>query len=211
MTDDITIGNNIIMKKLLTLFSALMLSLSAQAAQFEEGTHYTTLDVKKAKTSTVTEFFSFYCPHCYKFEGVVENLKKSLPKDASFEKVHVAFMGSNMAVPMAKSYAAMIALDAEETMVPEMFKQIHDLRQAPKDEEALRQIFLDTGIDAKKFDAAYNSFAVNSMQKRFDKQFEASTLTGVPGVLVNDKYIVKPGSIKSYEEYNQLVNYLLDL
>ncbi|MDN3613224.1 thiol:disulfide interchange protein DsbA/DsbL [Vibrio gallaecicus] len=199
------------MKKLLTLFSALILSLSAQAAQFEEGTHYTTLDVKKAKTSTVTEFFSFYCPHCYKFEGVVENLKKSLPKDASFEKVHVAFMGSNMAVPMAKSYATMIALDAEESMIPEMFKQIHDLRQAPKDEEALRQIFLDTGIDAKKFDAAYNSFAVNSIQKRFDKQFEASTLTGVPGVLVNDKYIVKPGSIKSYEEYNQLVNYLLDL
>jgi thiol:disulfide interchange protein DsbA len=49
------------------------------------------------------------------------------------------------------------------------------------------------------------------MQKRFDQQFDASTLTGVPGVLVNNKYIVKPDQIKSYEEYNQLVNYLLTL
>jgi len=199
------------MKKLITLFSTLILSLAAQAAQFEEGTHYQVLDVDKAKKPTVTEFFSFYCPHCFKFEAVVENLKPSLPENASFEKVHVAFMGSNMAIPMAKSYATMIALDVEKKMVPTMFSQIHQLRKAPKNEEALRQIFLDNGVDAKKFDAAYNSFAVNSMQKRFDKQFEASTLTGVPGVLVNNKYIVKPDNIKSYDEYNQLVNYLLTL
>lgn len=199
------------MKKLFTLFAALVLSVSAQAAQFKEGDHYTVLDVEKAATPVVTEYFSFYCPHCFKFEGVVANMKKSLPDNAKFQKVHVAFMGNNMAVPMAKSYATMVALNVEETMVPMMFKQIHMLQQAPKNEAELRQIFIDNGVDAKKFDAAYNGFAVNSMQKRFDKQFEASTLTGVPGVLVNNKYIVKPDNIKSFEEYNQLVNYLLTL
>ncbi|EGA66390.1 thiol:disulfide interchange protein DsbA/DsbL [Vibrio brasiliensis] len=199
------------MKKLITLFSALMLSLSVNAAQFEEGTHYKVLDVEKSPTPKVTEFFSFYCPHCYKFEPVVEQLKANLPAEAKLEKVHVAFMGSNMAVPMAKSYATMVALDAEETMVPAMFKQIHELKSPPKDEQALRQIFIDNGIDAKKFDSAYNSFVVNSMQRGFDKQFNKSTLTGVPGVLVNNKYIVKADKIRSYEEYNQLVNYLLTL
>lgn len=199
------------MKKLFALFTTLMISLSVQATQFEEGKHYQVLDVAKATKPTVTEFFSFYCPHCYKFEAVVENLKPSLPKEARFEKVHVAFMGNNMAVPMAKSYATMLALDVEEKMVPAMFNQIHQLGQAPKDEAALRQLFIDHGVDAKKFDAAYQGFAVSSMQKRFDKQFEASTLTGVPGVLVNNKYIVKPNNIKSYNEYNQLVNYLLTL
>ena len=159
----------------------------------------------------MTEFFSFYCPHCYKFEGVIKYLKEDLPETASFQKVHVAFMGNNMAVPMAKAYATMIALDAEESMVPAMFTQIHEKQKTPRDEAELRQVFIDHGVDAKKFDAAYNRFAVNSMQKRFDQQFDASTLTGVPGVLVNNKYIVKPDQIKSYEEYNQLVNYLLTL
>lgn len=199
------------MNKIFTLVAALFMSISIQAAQFSEGTHYQVLDVEKATNPKVTEFFSFYCPHCYKFEDVIEQLKSSMPTEAKFEKVHVAFMGSKMAVPMAKSYATMIALGVEDKMVAAMFKQIHGLRQAPKDEVALRQIFIDYGIDAEKYDAAYNSFAVNSMQKRFDKQFEASTLTGVPGVLVNNKYIVKPDNIKSFEEYNQLVNYLLTL
>ncbi|MDC5707095.1 thiol:disulfide interchange protein DsbA/DsbL [Vibrio europaeus] len=199
------------MKKLFTLFSSLIFAFSVQAAQFEEGTHYKVLDTDKSTTPKVTEFFSFYCPHCYKFEPVVENLKASLPDNAKLEKVHVAFMGANMAVPMAKSYATMVALDAEETMVPAMFKQIHELRNAPKDEQALRQIFIDNGIDAEKFDATYNSFVVNSMQRGFDKQFANSTLTGVPGVVVNNKYIVKADQIRSYEEYNQLVNYLLTL
>ncbi|KOO16760.1 thiol:disulfide interchange protein [Vibrio xuii] len=199
------------MKKLIALIATMALSLSVHAAQFEEGTHYKVLDVEKSATSKVTEFFSFYCPHCYKFEPVIDNLKASLPDSATFEKVHVAFMGNNMAVPMAKSYAAMVALDAEKTMVPAMFKQIHELRSAPQNEQALRQVFIDNGIDADKFDSAYNSFVVNSMQRGFDKQFEKSTLTGVPGVLVNDKYIVKPDQIRSYEEYNKLVNYLLTL
>ena len=92
-----------------------------------------------------------------------------------------------------------------------MFGQIHEKQKTPRDEAELRQVFIDNGVDANKFDTAYNSFAVNSMQKRFDQQFDASTLTGVPGVLVNNKYIVKPDQIKSYEEYNQLVSYLLTL
>ncbi|WP_428802986.1 thiol:disulfide interchange protein DsbA/DsbL [Vibrio kyushuensis] len=198
-------------KKLITFVTTLAIALTVNAADFEEGKHFKILDVEKAKKPVVTEFFSFYCPHCYKFEGVVEHLKTSLPEDAKFEKVHVAFMGNNMAVPMAKSYATMVALDVEKEMVPAMFKQIHQLSQAPKDEAALRQLFVDYGVDGKKFDSAYNGFVVDSMQRKFDKQFEASTLTGVPGVLVNNKYIVKPDNIKSFDEYNALVNYLLTL
>ncbi len=199
------------MKKLFTLLSFLLFSVAAHAAQFTEGTHYTVLDAEKSTTPKVTEFFSFYCPHCYQFEPIVDNLKNSLPDNAKFEKVHVAFMGGSMAVPMAKSYATMVLLDAEKTLVPAMFKQIHDLRRAPRDEQELRQIFIDNGIDGAKFDATYNSFVVNSMQRSFDKQFAKSTLTGVPGVVVNNKYIVKADKIRSPEEYNQLVNYLLTL
>ncbi|GLT16547.1 thiol:disulfide interchange protein [Vibrio zhanjiangensis] len=199
------------MRKLLAFVACVIISISAHAAKFEQGTYYDVLDTEKSATPKVTEFFSFYCPHCDNFESVISQVKTSLPKGAQFEKVHVAFMGSNMAIPMAKSYATMVTLGVEESMVPAMFKQIHQLRSAPKDETALRQIFIDNGVDAKKYDATYNSFVVNAMQRNFDKQFEKSTLTGVPGVLVNDKYIVKADKIKSMEEYSQLVNYLLTL
>ncbi|GLT20263.1 thiol:disulfide interchange protein [Vibrio zhanjiangensis] len=197
------------MKKLFALVATFMLSLSAHAAQFKEGDHYKVLDAEASKKPTVTEFFSFFCPHCNTFEPIMQQLKAQLPEDAKFQKVHVSFMGGNMGGPMSKAYATMVVLKAENKMVPVMFNRIHKMRKPPQNEQELRQIFLDEGIDAKKFDAAFNGFAVDSMARRFDKQFEQSGLTGVPAVIVNNKYLVEAQGLKTVDEYFELVNFLL--
>ncbi|UPR35776.1 thiol:disulfide interchange protein DsbA/DsbL [Vibrio cyclitrophicus] len=197
------------MKKLFAFFSLIMLSLSAHAAKFNEGEHYKVLDLEASKKPMVTEFFSFYCPHCNSFEPIIQQLKQQLPKDAKLQKNHVSFMGGNMGLPMSKAYATMIALKIEDKMVPVMFNRIHTMNKPPRDEEELRQIFLDEGIDAKKFDAAYNGFAVDSMVRRFDKAFKDSGLSGVPAVVVNNRYLVEAQGINSLDEYFELVNFLL--
>lgn len=197
------------MKKLFALVATLMLSVSAYAAQFKEGEHYQVLKTPASSSPVVSEFFSFYCPHCNTFEPIIAQLKQQLPKDAKFEKNHVSFMGGNMGQAMSKAYATMIALEVEDKMVPVMFNRIHTLRKPPKDEQELRQIFLDEGIDAAKFDAAYNGFAVDSMVRRFDKQFQDSGLTGVPAVVVNNRYLVQGQAVKTLDEYFALVNFLL--
>ncbi|SBT14215.1 thiol:disulfide interchange protein DsbA/DsbL [Vibrio celticus] len=197
------------MKKLFAFFSLIMLSLSAHAAKFNEGEHYKVLDLEASKKPMVTEFFSFYCPHCNSFEPIIQKLKQQLPKDAKLQKNHVSFMGGNMGLPMSKAYATMIALKVEDKMVPVMFNRIHTMNKPPRDEEELRQIFLDEGVDAKKFDAAYNGFAVDSMVRRFDKAFKDSGLSGVPAVVVNNRYLVEAQGINSLDEYFELVNFLL--
>lgn len=68
------------MKKLFALFSMLMLSLSAHAAQFKEGEHYKVLDLEVSKKPLVTEFFSFYCPHCNTLNQLSSSLKSSYLK-----------------------------------------------------------------------------------------------------------------------------------
>ncbi|EGU43246.1 MULTISPECIES: thiol:disulfide interchange protein DsbA/DsbL [Vibrio] len=197
------------MKKLFAFFSLIMLSLSAHAAKFNEGEHYKVLDLKASKKPMVTEFFSFYCPHCNSFEPIIQQLKQQLPKDATLQKNHVSFMGGKMGLPMSKAYATMIALKVEDKMVPVMFNRIHNMRKPPRDEAELRQIFIDEGIDAKKFDAAYNGFAVDSMVRRFDKAFKDSGLSGVPAVIVNNRYLVEAQGINGLDEYFELVNFLL--
>ena len=197
------------MKKLFAFFSLIMLSLSAHAAKFNEGEHYKVLDLEASKKPMVTEFFSFYCPHCNSFEPIIQQLKQQLPKDAKLQKNHVSFMGGNMGLPMSKAYATMIALKVEDKMVPVMFSRIHTMNKPPRDEAELRQIFLDEGVDAKKFDAAYNGFAVDSMVRRFDKAFKDSGLSGVPAVVVNNRYLVEAQGISSLDEYFELVNFLL--
>ena len=197
------------MKKLFAFFSLIMLSLSAHAAKFNEGEHYKVLDLEASKKPMVAEFFSFYCPHCNSFEPIIQQLKQQLPKDAKLQKNHVSFMGGNMGLPMSKAYATMIALKVEDKIVPVMFNRIHNMNKPPRDEAELRQIFLDEGIDAKKFDAAYNGFAVDSMVRRFDKAFKDSGLSGVPAVVVNNHYLVEAQGINSLDEYFELVNFLL--
>lgn len=197
------------MKKLFALVATLMLSLSAHAAQFSQGEHYKILETEASKKPTVTEFFSFYCPHCNSFEPIIQQLKAQLPKDAKFQKNHVSFMGGNMGESMSKAYATMIALNVEDKMIPVMFNRIHTMHKAPKNDAELRQIFVDEGIDGAKFDAAFNGFAVDSMVRRFDKQFQDSGLTGVPSVIVNNHYLVQAQGVKSTDEYFALINFLL--
>ena len=197
------------MKKLFALVATLMLSLSVHAAQFKEGVHYKVLDLPKASQPNVSEYFSFYCPHCYSFEPIIQQLKEQLPAEVRLQKNHVSFMGGNMGKSMSKAYATMLALNVEEQMLPVMFNRIHNQRKAPKNNQELRQIFTDEGIDGAKFDAAFNGFAVDSMVRRFDKQFQDSGLTGVPAVVVNNRYLVQAQGIKTFDEYFELVNYLL--
>lgn len=197
------------MKKLFALVATLILSLSVHAAQFKEGVHYKVLDLPKASQPSVSEYFSFYCPHCYSFEPIIQQLKEQLPAEVRLQKNHVSFMGGNMGKSMSKAYATMLALNVEEQMLPVMFNRIHNQRKAPKNDQELRQIFTDEGIDGAKFDAAFNGFAVDSMVRRFDKQFQDSGLTGVPAVVVNNRYLVQAQGIKTVDEYFELVNYLL--
>ena len=89
------------MKKLFALVATVMLSLSVNAAQFKEGEHYKILELEASKKPTVTEFFSFFCPHCNTFEPIIQQLKAQLPEDAKFQKVHVACMGGSRGEPMS--------------------------------------------------------------------------------------------------------------
>lgn len=197
------------MKKIFTLFAAVLLSFAAHAERFPEGDYYKVVDLPKASSPTVTEFFSFYCPHCHDFEPMIGALKKHLDGKAEFEKVSVSFMGGNMGKPMSKAYATMVSLGVEDKMVPVMFARIHDQRNPPRDEAELRQIFLDHGVSAEDFDGTYNSFAVDSMVRRFDKSFQEAGLSGVPTVIVNNRYIVDASKVKNINEYFDLIDFLL--
>lgn len=197
------------LKKIFAVATACLLAFSVQAARFNAGEDYQVLDLPKTATPTVTEFFSFYCPHCYRSQGLMSDLQKQIPSQVPFNKNPVSFMGGNMGKPLSKAYATAVMLGVEGKIETALFKRIHELQKPPANETELRQLFIDEGVDATKFDGTYNSFAVNAMANRFDKAFQATGLTGVPAVVVNGKYHVTAKTIKSPEDYYALVNFLI--
>lgn len=199
------------LKQISTFAITALLAFSVNAAKFKAGEDYQVLDLPKSQTPTVTEFFSFYCPHCYRSQELMKKLEAQLPENVSFNKNPVSFMGGNMGKSFGKAFATSMMLNVEEKISPILFKKIHEQQKPPRTDEELRQIFIDEGIDEKKYDGTYSSFAVNGMANRFDKAFEATGLTGVPAVVVNGKYHVTPKTIKTQDDYNALINYLLTL
>jgi len=62
------------------------------ATEFTQGDYYVEIEGNITKNKEIREFFSFYCPHCYNQEPLMNDLKASMPDDATFKKNHVDSM-----------------------------------------------------------------------------------------------------------------------
>jgi thiol:disulfide interchange protein DsbA len=211
---------NKILKSLL-LLPLLALSLNAAAAQYTEGKQYTKVNETVSKKKEVREYFSVYCGHCFKFEPIMHNLKKSLPADASFERNHVDFLrGASPKIQqmITKSIVVAEQLGNTDKLVGAVFNYIHVQKAVITSEKDLRNIFVLNGADGEKFDKLMKSFSVNSKVKSLKKYQENMTakrvLTGVPTIIVNGKYKIDPAKLDKNnfeQDYQNLVKYLLEL
>ncbi|AIW22430.1 thiol:disulfide interchange protein DsbA/DsbL [Vibrio coralliilyticus] len=198
------------MKKLLALLASAIVSFSVHAADFKEGVNYKVLDFQKAEHPQVVEYFSFYCSHCLAFEKLFKSMEKDLPSDVQFEKRSISFIGREMGVPVSKAYAMMKVLGNDHELVPEMFRKIQRSDKPLRSEAELREWFIEHGVSKTVFDATYNSEKVLTLQRSYDEGFRKARLTAVPGFIINNKYQIILGSFKNYEEFLELVEYLLD-
>ncbi|MFQ2104096.1 thiol:disulfide interchange protein DsbA/DsbL [Aeromonas rivipollensis] len=198
------------MKKVLFFLAAmLMIPMVHAAPEFKEGVNYDVVTQTGSAQPEVLEFFSYFCPHCAKFEPIAADLKKSLPEGVPMKKNPVAFLGREMGPEMQRAYAVANLLNVEGKLAPVIFDKIHTQRQVPQSRADVKQIFVDNGVPAEEFDGAVDSFAVSGMVSQFDRNTESYNIRGVPAFLVNGKYLVKIESITSQEQFNQLVKFLL--
>ncbi len=199
------------MKKVFVLLVGLMLAPFIQAApQFKENVNYEVVRQTMTPQPEVMEYFSWYCPHCYQFEPIMDALKKQLPEGVSFKQTPVAFLGGQMGPELQRAYAVADLLKAVDKVSPVMFNAIHAEHKPPQSRDDVRALFEKAGIDAKDFDAAVDSFAVTGMVAQYDRNTGSFNIRGVPSVIVNGKYLVKTEGIKSTEEYFDLVKFLLN-
>jgi len=197
------------MKKIFALFIGLfLLPLSLNAADFEEGTHYEVLNKPATEKPEVLEFFSFYCPHCMQFEPLMDILKKDLDSNVSIKKNHVNFLGGNMGAKLTQAYSAAKLLDVDEDFSKELFNQIHKQKRTINSEQAILNVFSKVGVSSDAATAALQGFSANGMASQMRRKTEKYQIRGVPTLIVNGKYQVKTGSVKTIEEFTSLVAFL---
>jgi len=202
---------------LVSVFAFLVLFIgSSQAAQFEEGKHFIVIKGAAPSAKTITEYFSFYCPHCFRREPVIKELQGTVAKDVRFNKINVDSMpGRKIAMEHALTKALITAniLKAKDKMIPAIFNYIHISHADFDTFKDIKNLFMINGVDGDTFDKTFSSFAVkrefNRMQNK-TKFIRDQGITTVPTLIINGKFKPLERSIKSMDEYKALVTFLLN-
>lgn len=205
---------------------ALVAFFASTSFAFTEGTDY----VKLAKPipnaqGTLIKVFSYDCPFCYKYDKkITPNLVPKLPSDLKFRPFHLktkgkyGVQGSELfAVLLLKDQKAGLSdrdLYTEKSLLKKAkmayYTAYHDKKERW---DAGPDAYLKTGLDAvgmtkAEFDKAKNDPKVKALLKEWDQSYDVAKVQGVPGFVVNGKYLVMTKSITSIDGMLKLINEL---
>lgn len=201
------------LKRVLLTLSLLVLPFAAQAEDaYVAGKDFDvinpairTADADKIET---VEFFWYGCGHCYNFEPVLAQWKKTLSDDVSFRGVP-AMWGGAMELH-AKAFYAARALGVEEKMDQVMFQALNVDRKQLRTDDEIAKLFEQNGVAEEDFFKAYNSFGVSSQVSQANATARAAKITGTPAMMVNGKYLIGPRKAGSTANMLKIADFLIE-
>lgn len=199
-------------KRILMAFALVALAPLANADTFEEGTHYDVIanPVRTASPGKieVAEFFWYGCGHCYTFEPLVGQWKKTIADDVSFRGIP-AMWGGAMELH-AKAYYTVEALGMGETLHPVIFQAINVDRKPLRTEAEIAELFEAHGVASADFQKAFNSFGVESQVRQANATARAAQITGTPSMMVAGKYLITARKAGSAANMLKVADFLVD-
>lgn len=204
---------------------ALLISAVAMfGADFKEGVNYTTLDTPlKVEKNTIVKVWSFTCPFCYKYDkAVTEKVINKIP-GVNFEVWHLSTKGTYgkqgsklMAVAQARDLANGIKspLDKKgllKKMKFTYYKAYHNkkMRWDAGEDAFYKEGFKILNTDKASFMKEVKTPAVQKLLKKWEPALPVAKVQGIPGFVVQGKYLLSTQKIKSREYMIDLINHLL--
>ena len=145
----------------------------------------------------VLEFFSYGCGHCAAIEPMLEKWTKAQAADVVVRPVPVAFNASMK--PLQRLYYSLEALNRPD-LHPKVFIEIHQEKKRLFTKAEIKSWVGSQGIDAEKFDAAFESFGVSSKAGRADQLVTAYRIQGTPSVSVAGRFVTSPSEAGGYQQ-----------
>ncbi len=210
--------------RILALLLGLALPLMAGAqtegkeAAFKEGVHYTVLADQPKPSGTgkieVAEMFWYGCGHCYTFEPLIAEWKKTIGEDVNFIRSPAMWrQRANPADAMwthAKLYYTASSMGLLDKLHMAFFDAMHrqNLRLINPDEIA--GLVYQHDLDGKAFVSTMDSFAVNAQVQQADARQRNYRITGTPEMVVGGYYHVSATKAGGQKEMLAVVDHLLE-
>ncbi len=182
----------------LTLFFTVLYA-QAEGFQYEEGTHYAVLEVpvktRNPDIVEVTEYFSYGCPHCYRFEPLIQQWKAELPENVEFNRTPAIWRVTGYEL-YARTYYTALALGVLEKVHSPLFNAIHGERRRLLDLESMTGFMAEHGVDPVEFVKTYtDSFGVKAQYQQAIARQRIYRSGGVPALIVNGKYRIEASMV----------------
>lgn len=165
--------------------------------QLTEGKEYMRLKAPQTVESgakiEVIEFYSYGCNHCRDLEEFLGPWTKKVPADVAFKRVPVAFQAAW--INLGKIYYTLEALGRED-LTPKVFLAIHGGNAKLNEEKVFFDWASNNGLDAKKVEEMWGSFAVNSKMNRAKTLATNYSVDSVPMLFVDGKFKIQPHLLK---------------
>ncbi|MDE0193185.1 MAG: thiol:disulfide interchange protein DsbA/DsbL [Gammaproteobacteria bacterium] len=136
----------------------------------------------------VVYFFSYECPHCRSFDDLVDGWQSKLHDGAAFARIHVAYSPSNRL--LAKAHRALLRHDAFDANHRRLFRALQDRNRRFATPNSLAQFVDGFGVDRDTFLRTLTSTRTAREVEAGERRFLSLGLTGVPALVVDDKYII---------------------
>ncbi len=181
--------------------SSLMFSAGsvAQGAAVAKGKFIEVTPAQATEPSKVEvlEFFSYGCGHCAAIEPLIEKWIKAQSADVVVRGVPVAFNAGMK--PLQRLFYALEAINRVD-LHPKVFKAIHQEKKRLFTKAEIKSWITTQGVDAEKFEAAYESFGVSSKANRADQLVTAYRIQGTPSVAVGGRFVTSPSEAGGYQQ-----------
>jgi thiol:disulfide interchange protein DsbA len=183
------------------LLAASSLAIASPAAgspdRPKEGVEYQALPSPQPTDSgrkiEVTEFFAYYCPHCYAFEPQLAEWVKKQGDNIVFRRVHVPRGPQVMA--QQRLFFTLESLGLLEQFHAKVFNAMHVERLPLAQDEQVFDWASRAGIDRARFIDAYRSFGVQAKLRRAQAMMESYRITHWPMIAVDGRFLTSPGML----------------
>jgi thiol:disulfide interchange protein DsbA len=197
------------------LVAGLGIAFATAAAQNpgfpEENVHYREIPfaqpVDTADKIEVREFFWYGCPHCYHLEPALNSWLKRKPPNAQF--VRTPGVAQSWLVH-AQAYYAFESLGVLEKVHEPFFTAVQTDRGGYNTPEAIAKFAAKYGVDPKKFQDAYASFAVRLKLERAKRQNVDFGVQSVPTIAVDGRYLTSSTMAGGEEQVMKVVDFLIE-
>lgn len=141
----------------------------------------------------VTEFFAYYCPHCYAFEPLLAEWVKKQGEDVVFRRVHVA-RGAPVAAQQ-RLFFTLESLGLLDRFHDKVFDAYHVGRVSLARDEQVFDWAARAGIERARFVDTYRSPGVQARLQRAQALMEAYHVTHWPMIAIDGRFLTSPGMV----------------